>query len=63
MDHEPDWTWWDEARAIARRHARGASDMDLSKVTSRLRVTVPRAIVDGCPGVVYSARFSSEPDR
>jgi RNA polymerase sigma-70 factor (ECF subfamily) len=26
MDREPDWTWWHEARAIARRHARGASD-------------------------------------
>jgi RNA polymerase sigma factor (sigma-70 family) len=26
MDREPDWTWWQEARAIARRHARGASD-------------------------------------
>jgi RNA polymerase sigma-70 factor (ECF subfamily) len=26
MDREPDWMWWDEARAIARRHARGASD-------------------------------------
>src|SRR5450432_2075690 len=26
MSREPDWTWWDEARAIARRHARGASD-------------------------------------
>ncbi|HVR02094.1 MAG TPA: sigma-70 family RNA polymerase sigma factor [Polyangia bacterium] len=26
MDHEPYWTWWDEARVIARRHARGASD-------------------------------------
>jgi RNA polymerase sigma-70 factor, ECF subfamily len=23
---EPDWTWWNEARAIARRHAHGASD-------------------------------------
>jgi RNA polymerase sigma factor (sigma-70 family) len=26
MSREPDWTWWDETRAIARRHARGASD-------------------------------------
>jgi RNA polymerase sigma factor (sigma-70 family) len=26
MDREPGWTWWDETRAIARRHARGASD-------------------------------------
>jgi RNA polymerase sigma-70 factor (ECF subfamily) len=26
MDREPDWRWWQEARAIARRHARGASD-------------------------------------
>jgi hypothetical protein len=26
MDREPDWMWWNEARAIARRHARGASD-------------------------------------
>jgi len=26
MDREPDWTWWNEARAIARRQARGASD-------------------------------------
>jgi RNA polymerase sigma-70 factor (ECF subfamily) len=26
MDREPEWSWWDEARAIARRHARGASD-------------------------------------
>jgi RNA polymerase sigma-70 factor (ECF subfamily) len=26
MDHEPDWTWWNEARAIAARQARGASD-------------------------------------
>ena len=26
MDREPDWPWWNEARAIARRQARGASD-------------------------------------
>jgi len=26
MSREPDWTWWDETRAIARRHARGSSD-------------------------------------
>ncbi len=26
MDREPEWTWWHEAREIARRHARGASD-------------------------------------
>ncbi len=26
MDHEPDWIWWSEARAIAARQARGASD-------------------------------------
>jgi RNA polymerase sigma-70 factor (ECF subfamily) len=26
MDREPDWSWWYEARAVARRYARGASD-------------------------------------
>jgi RNA polymerase sigma-70 factor (ECF subfamily) len=26
MDREPEFSWWDEARTIARRYARGASD-------------------------------------
>ncbi len=66
MDHEPDWIWWSEARAIAARRARGASDAadDLAQELALERgADTSRVRAPGSSCAANSSQRSSRPSK